>query len=135
MNSHLSQMIFSQCSVDVSLARCGRTTQTSSGKSPWTAMSLNQIRLPLLSMCQLQCIGVTLDCNVFELNQELWRSRVNVLVDEFQEKVCLSKIFSFSQLQGGGQCEGWVHWDGPRGQIVDLPQRSHVLPHCLYNHW
>ena len=37
---------------------------------------------------------VTLDCNVFESNQELWRSRVNVLVDEFQEKVCPSIHFS-----------------------------------------
>ena len=37
---------------------------------------------------------VTLDCNVFESNQELWRSRVNVLVDEFQEKV-LRRSFYF----------------------------------------
>ena len=30
---------------------------------------------------------VTLECNVFQSNQQLWRNRVDILVDEFQEKV------------------------------------------------
>ena len=50
---------------------------------------------------------VTLDCNVFESNQELWRSRVNVLVDEFQEKVWLPKCSQINihrlHLKGGCQ--------------------------------